>query len=55
MSHLSSSVNNRLSVAVARHRYNGFGGKVEPNESSLDAAKRELKVCFDQLLIRSLG
>jgi len=24
-------------------RYNGFGGKVEPNESSLDAAKRELK------------
>ncbi|EAU82922.2 nudix-type domain-containing protein 1 isoform p22 [Coprinopsis cinerea okayama7 len=23
-------------------KYNGFGGKVEPNESSLDAAKREL-------------
>lgn len=23
--------------------YNGFGGKIEPNETSLDAAKRELK------------
>ncbi|KAF7348438.1 7,8-dihydro-8-oxoguanine triphosphatase [Mycena venus] len=25
------------------HKYNGFGGKVEPNESTLDAALRELK------------
>ncbi|KAJ6590473.1 NUDIX hydrolase domain-like protein [Mycena vulgaris] len=25
------------------HKYNGFGGKVEPNESTLDAAARELE------------
>ncbi|KAJ7484623.1 NUDIX hydrolase domain-like protein [Mycena latifolia] len=25
------------------HKYNGFGGKVEPNESTLNAAKRELQ------------
>ncbi|KAJ7749294.1 NUDIX hydrolase domain-like protein [Mycena maculata] len=25
------------------HKYNGFGGKVEPNESTLDAAARELQ------------
>ncbi|KAJ7241024.1 NUDIX hydrolase domain-like protein [Mycena haematopus] len=25
------------------HKYNGFGGKVEPEESTLDAALRELK------------
>jgi hypothetical protein len=26
------------------NRYNGFGGKVEPGESSVEAAVRELKV-----------
>ncbi|KAL0576066.1 hypothetical protein V5O48_005894 [Marasmius crinis-equi] len=26
-----------------QHKYNGFGGKVEPGESSLEAATRELK------------
>lgn len=25
-------------------RYNGFGGKIEPGESPLEAAKRELQV-----------
>ncbi|KAJ7143343.1 NUDIX hydrolase domain-like protein [Mycena crocata] len=28
---------------LGMHKYNGFGGKVEPNESVLDAATRELQ------------
>ncbi|KAF7326372.1 7,8-dihydro-8-oxoguanine triphosphatase [Mycena venus] len=39
-SHYSPLAATRLIVSP---RYNGFGGKVEPNESTLDAALRELK------------
>lgn len=34
---------------IKLYRYNGFGGKVEANESPLDAAKRELEVKYPRL------